>query len=132
MSNKNITSNNNIMSKQNIKLYYIFGADGAISIENKELKKNIIKTVGLNKNNVEFVYNKNEISEVLPNVCRICFIKNSKPLPKSDFLNKLVAKIIEDANSGLYNKILIFGTCYGGAIANRIAEELKLELQRQK
>lgn len=122
-------SNQNIKIKQNIKLYYIFGADGAASIENEELKKNITKTVGLNKKNVQFVYNKNEISEVLPNVCRICFITNSKPLQNSVFLNELVAKIIVDAK--LFDKILIFGTCYGGAIANRIAEELELELQKK-
>ena len=113
------------MSNQNIKLYYICGSEGAVSIENEELKKNITKTVGLNKKNVEFVYNKNEMSEVLPNVCRICFITNSKPLPNSVFLNELVAKIIVDAKS--FDKILIFGTCYGGAIANRIAEELQLK-----
>lgn len=113
------------MSKQNIKLYYIFGADGAASIENEELKKNIIKTVSLNKKNVEFVYNKNEISEVLPNICRVCFTKTQKPLPNSMFLKELVEKIIQDAKS--FDKILIFGTCYGGAIANRIAEELQLK-----
>lgn len=127
--NKNMTVKNRIIGgsfpeslgndpiKGKTLVYFVFGL-GCDQLDLDKEKKIFSRNTGIDESNMILLCHKN--SSAIKSIGKTYF--NLCPLYDSDFIKKFTASII--ANVKDYDKILIYGHSFGGAIVNRVAEEL--------
>jgi hypothetical protein len=130
--NKNMTAKNRIIggafpeylgndpTKGKTLVYFVFGL-GCDELQLDEEKKIFSRNTRIDKSNIILLCHKN--SSAIKSIGKTYF--NLCPLYDSNFINKFKDSIINNVKD--YDKILVYGHSFGGAIVNRVAEELNKE-----
>jgi hypothetical protein len=127
--NKNMTAKNRIIGgafpenlgndhkKGKTLVYFVFGL-GCDQLQLDEEKNFFSINTRIHKSNIILLCHKN--SSAIKSIGKTYF--NLCPLYDSNFINKFKESIINNVKD--YDKILVYGHSFGGAIVNRVAEEL--------
>jgi hypothetical protein len=115
------------MHQNNIIYYFILGLGCKKKYEDI-YKKNIADDLKIPIENIKIYCN--YFMSTMKDILSSCLKTN--PLQKNNFVNKLTNDIINDIITVKNTKIIIYGHSYGGAIINKVAQNLNLTKEYDK